>query len=270
MPALTAVIFDWAGTIVDFGSNAPMGAFVETFRQFNVDISIEEARQPMGLPKWQHIEALMHNHRIADAWAVAHGRKPTTDDIDAIFQVFTPMNARVVSQHATLIPGAAATVDALRDRGLKIGSTTGYTRDIMEPLLPLAARQGYAPDNLVCAGDLKAGRPSPLMMYRCFADLGVYPPWTVVKVDDTAPGIAEGKAAGSWTVGVAVSGNAMGLTEAQYRELPDEERAFRRDHAHAVLRQSGADVVIDSVADLLPVIDAIELRLAAGERPPAP
>ena len=89
----------------------------------------------------------------------------------------------------------------------------------------------------------------------------------MVKVDDTAPGIAEGKAAGTWTVGVAVSGNAMGLTEAQYREMPDEERAFRREHAHATLRQGGADVVIDSVADLLPVVAAIEGRLERGERP---
>ena len=269
MPALTAVIFDWAGTMVDFGSNAPMGVFVATFKQFGVDISVEEARQPMGLPKWQHIEALMHNHRIADAWEGSHGARPTKDDIDAVFKVFTPMNAKVVSHYATLIPGAADAAQALRDRGLKIGSTTGYTRDIMEPLLPLAASQGYVPDNLVCAGDLAAGRPTPLMMYRCFADLGVYPPWSVVKVDDTAPGIEEGRAAGTWTVGVAVSGNAMGLTEAQYAELPTDEKAIRRARAYGVLRNAGADVVIDSVADLLPVIDDIELRLAAGQRPPA-
>lgn len=267
MAALTAVIFDWAGTMVDFGSRAPMGVFVETFRQFGVDISVEEARQPMGLPKWQHIEALLHNHRIADAWETAHGRRPGTKDIDAIFEVFTPMNAKIVSNYATLVPGAAAAAQSLRDRGMKIGSTTGYTRDIMEPLLPLAAAQGYAPDNLVCAGDLVGGRPGPLMMYRCFADLGVSPPWSVVKVDDTAPGIAEGKAAGTWTVGVAVSGNAMGLSEQEFAELPADEQKARRDIAYASLRQTGADIVIDSVADLMPAIDDIELRLGAGERP---
>ncbi len=267
MPELKAVIFDWAGTMVDFGSRAPMGVFVKTFKQFGVDISIEEARQPMGLPKWQHIEALLRNHRIASVWEAAHGKKPDTKDIDAIFKVFTPMNARVVSDYATLVPGAAATAQALRDRGLKIGSTTGYTRDIMEPLLPLAAAQGYAPDNLVCAGDLAAGRPSPLMMYRCFADLGVYPPSSVVKVDDTAPGIEEGKAAGTWTVAVAVSGNAMGLSEDEWADLPVEEKVMRRDVAHARLRETGADWVVDSIADLIPVIEAIELRLAAGERP---
>ncbi len=267
MSALTAVIFDWAGTVVDFGSRAPMGVFVETFKRFGVDISVEEARQPMGLPKWQHIEALMGSRRIAEAWEAAHARRPTTKDIDAVFEVFTPMNAKIVSNFATLIPGAAKTVAALRARGLKIGSTTGYTRDIMEPLLPLAAAQGYAPDNLVCAGDLPGGRPSPLMMYRCFADLGVFPPWSAVKVDDTAPGIAEGKAAGTWTVGVAMSGNALGFSEQELADLPSEEREIRREAAYATLRETGADVVIDSVADLMPVIDDIERRLAAGQRP---
>ncbi|MDQ0470887.1 phosphonoacetaldehyde hydrolase [Labrys wisconsinensis] len=269
MSALKAAVFDWAGTIVDFGSRAPMGAFVEVFREFGVDIAIEEARGPMGLPKWQHIEALMHQPRIAAAWEAAHGHAPGNADIDKVYAVFTPLNARVVTNFGKLIPGAAETVRALRERGLKIGSTTGYTRDIMQPLLPVAAAQGYEPDNLVCAGDLAAGRPSPLMMYRTFADLGVWPAAAVVKVDDTDPGIAEGKAAGTWTVGVAISGNALGLSEEEWTALGTEERRKRSDAAYAALHAAGADYVIDSVADLLPVIDSIEKRLAAGERPPA-
>jgi phosphonoacetaldehyde hydrolase len=264
---LKAVVFDWAGTIVDFGSRAPMGVFVEVFKQFGVDIAIEEARSPMGLPKWQHIEALMQVPRIAQAWRVAHGQPPAKADIDKVYEIFTPLNARIVADYAELIPGAAETVGALRKAGLKIGSTTGYTRDIMQPLLAAAAAQGYAPDNLVCAGDLAAGRPTPLMMYRCFADLGVYPPSAVVKVDDTEPGIAEGRAAGTWTVGVALSGNALGLSEKEFRALAGEERERRVAAAYDTLERAGPDYVIDSVADLLPVIDAIEKRLAAGEEP---
>jgi phosphonoacetaldehyde hydrolase len=267
MDHLKAVVFDWAGTIVDFGSRAPMGAFVEVFRSFGVDITIEEARQPMGLPKWQHIEALMANPRIASAWAAAHGRQPGPAEIDRVYEVFTPLNARVVTNFSKLIPGALEAVDALRSRGLKIGSTTGYTREIMAPLLPVAAAQGYAPDNLVCAGDLVEGRPSPLMMYRCFADLGVYPPAAVVKVDDTAPGIDEGRAAGCWTVAVALTGNALGLSEEEWAAVQGAERHQRAEAARAALRATGADYVIDGVADLMPVITAIEERLAAGERP---
>ena len=268
-PRLAAVIFDWAGTMVDFGSRAPMGVFVEVFRRFGVAITVAQARGPMGLPKRPHIQALLDDREIAEAWRAAHGHAPTDADVDAIYEIFVPMNAEVVAvgDHADLVPGAAAVVEALRGRGLKIGSTTGYTRDIMERLLPVAAAQGFAPDCLVCAGDVAAGRPTPLMMYRCFLDLQVWPAAACVKVDDTEPGIAEGLAAGSWTVGVAVSGNAVGLSRDEWSALPPADQAGLRARATDRLRSAGTHMVIDTVADLEPCLDAIERRLAAGERP---
>jgi phosphonoacetaldehyde hydrolase len=264
---LKAVVFDWAGTTVDYGSRAPMGAFVEVFSQFKVELSIDEARRPMGLPKWDHIKALVSHPDIAERWQRAHGAPPTDADVGRIYEVFVPLNTRVVTDYADLIPGTVESVAHARERGLKIGSTTGYTREIMEPLLPLARAQGYAPDNLVCAGDLAAGRPTPLMMYKCFADLGVWPAQAVVKVDDTVPGIAEGLAAGCWTVGVAVSGNALGLSLEQVNALSETEREMRRTLAMRELVLGGAHYVIDSIADLPPVLDVIEGRLARGERP---
>jgi phosphonoacetaldehyde hydrolase len=264
---LKAVVFDWAGTTIDYGSRAPMGAFVEVFAQFKVELSIAEARRPMGLPKWDHIKALVTDPDIAARWQRAHGTAPTDVDVDRIYEVFVPLNTRVVADHADLIPGTVETVAHARERGLRIGSTTGYTREIMEPLLPLARAQGYVPDNLVCAGDLASGRPTPLMMYKCFADLGVWPAQAVVKVDDTVPGITEGLAAGSWTVGVAMSGNALGLSLEQLNALSETEREMRRTLAMRELVLGGAHYVIDSIADLPPVLDVIEGRLARGERP---
>lgn len=264
---LKAVVFDWAGTTIDYGSRAPMGAFVEVFSQFKVELSIAEARRPMGLPKRDHIKALVTQPDIAERWRRAHGADPTDEDVDRIYEVFVPLNARVVTDYADLIPGTIETVADARKRGLKIGSTTGYTREIMEPLLPLAREQGYAPDNLVCAGDLAEGRPTPLMMYKCFAELGVWPAQAVVKVDDTVPGIAEGLAAGTWTVGVAMSGNALGLSLVEVYALSDAERSRRCAQAMRELVLGGAHYVIDSIADLPPVLDVIEGRLARGERP---
>lgn len=265
--SLKAVIFDWAGTVVDFGSRAPMGAFVEVFRRFGVEISIDEARVPMGLPKWDHIAALGRIPRVADAWQAAHGRPFATGDVDAIYEVFVPLNAEIVTDFADLVPGVLETVAELRARGLKIGSTTGYTRDIMERLAPVAAAQGFAPDNLVCAGDLASGRPGALMMYRTFLDLGVWPAWACVKVDDTEPGILEGLAAGSWTVGVAASGNAMGLSYEELEALDDDDYLDRYERAEGTLRRAGAHIVIESVEDLIGAIDEIEGRLRRGERP---
>ncbi|HEX2009731.1 MAG TPA: phosphonoacetaldehyde hydrolase, partial [Roseateles sp.] len=216
---------------------------------------------------WDHIKALGRLPRIAAQWQARHGRPFTDTDVDHLYEVFTPMNAAVVPDFADFIPGALDTVAELRARGLKIGSTTGYNRPIMEVVSPLAAAGGYVPDNLVCAGDLAAGRPSPLMMYRCFADLGVWPADRVLKVDDTGVGIAEGLNAGCWTVGVAVSGNAVGLSLAEWRALPAAEQRALRERATAQLRAEGAHFVVDSVAELLPVLGDIEARLARGERP---
>lgn len=268
--ALKAAVFDWAGTVVDFGSRAPMGAFVEVFRRFGVEIGIEDARGPMGLPKRDHIAALFRLPHVVAKWRAAKGADPGEAAIDAVYDMFVPLNAEIVTDFADMIPGAVETVRALRARGLKIGSTTGYTREIMARLTPIAATAGYTPDTMVCAGDLAEGRPSPLMMYRVFADLGVYPPAAVVKIDDTVPGILEAKAAGTWAVGVAVTGNEFGLshadTEALRRGDPLAYEA-RRAVAARTLREAGAHYVIDGVADLLPVIDDIEGRLRARERP---
>jgi phosphonoacetaldehyde hydrolase len=265
--ALKAVVFDWAGTMVDHGSRAPMGVFVETFSSFGVEIGIEEAREPMGLPKRDHIAALMRMPRIARAWAARHGSAPDEAAIDAVYAAFVPRNVEVVADYGQLVPGAVETVSRLRDRGLRIGSTTGYTRLIMERLLPVAAAQGYAPDNLVCAGDLSAGRPTPLMMYKCFLDLAVWPAAAVVKVDDTEPGILEGRAAGSWTVGVTLTGNHCGLGEDELATLAEPDREAIRRRVGAKLTAAGADYVIDGVAALVPVLDLILGRLARGERP---
>ncbi len=262
---IQAVVFDWAGTVVDHGSRAPTGAFVRAFAQFGVAIGIADARGPMGMAKWDHIRALGQMPSVAAAWRARHGRDFTEGDVDAIFQVFEPMNIAAVRDHADIIPGAVAAIDGLRARGIRIAGTTGYTRPIMDVLEPLAAAAGYAPELTVCAGDLPAGRPTPLMMWYAMAKLGVWPAATVVKVDDTAPGIGEGKAAGTWTVGIALTGNAGGLSADELAVLPDDERARLRERAAAELRD--ADMIIDSVADLPRAVTAIDARLAAGERP---
>lgn len=264
---LKAVVLDWAGTVIDHGSLAPMGVFVRSFAEFGIDLSVDEARGPMGMAKRDHISAVMNLPRIAEAWQAKHGRLPTEGDIDKVYEVFVPMNVAVAADHAGLIEGAAETLQALRERGLKIGSTTGYTREIMAPVLPIAAAAGYEPDSLVCAGDLAWGRPTPMMMYKTFLDLGVWPAWTAVKVDDTEVGIAEGLNAGCWTVGVALSGNVFGLSEDETEELSDEDFTLRSIEAYGRLQRAGAHFVIDSVADLLPVIDEIEGMMARGERP---
>lgn len=258
MTRFKAVVFDWAGTTIDFGSFAPMGVFVEAFRRFGLEATIAEARAPMGAPKRDHIRAMLTAPRLSAEWERVHGAAPTESDIDRIYEVFVPMNEEVVAQYAQLVPGTREAVDTLRARALRIGSTTGYTRSIMERVFPVAAAQGYAPDCCVCADDLPEGRPGPLQMYQCFIDLCVYPPGTVVKVDDTEPGIAEGLSAGCLTVGVALSGNHVGRTPAELAAMAPAEVARLRDAAAASLRAAGAHHVIDTVADLPALLERLD------------
>ena len=250
MTSFKAAVFDWAGTIVDFGSFAPMGVFVKAFAEFGIEVSIKQARAPMGAPKWDHIRAMMDDPEIAAQWQAKYGAAPSDADVDKVYEIFVPMNEKVAADYADLVPGAKDAVDELRAMGLKIGSTTGYTRSIMEHVLPVAAAQGYEPDNLVCSDDLPEGRPGPLGMYKCMVDLVAYPPAAIVKVDDTAPGIGEGVAAGCVTVGVALSGNAVGLTPDELAALSPEDIAPLRAKATKILKDAGADYVIDTVADL--------------------
>lgn len=267
MKHVKAVVFDWAGTVVDHGSLAPMGAFVESFAGFGVEITIAEARGPMGMAKRPHIAAILALPRVAAAWAARHGQPPAEADIDAIYDDFLPRNRAVAARHANLIAGTAEVAAALRAGGVKIGTTTGYTRDIIAEIAPVAEAQGFRPDSIACTGDTPEGRPTPFMIYRTLLELAVWPAWAAIKVDDTEVGIAEGLNAGAWTVGVAVSGNVFGLSAEATAALPPGDFAHRRTEATARLTAAGAHYVIDSVADLMPVVTAVEGRLARGERP---
>ena len=258
MTKFKAAVFDWAGTTVDFGSFAPMGVFVKAFDEFGITATIDEARGPMGSAKWDHIRAMMDMPSIAKQWEAKYSAAPTNADVDKVYEVFVPMNEKVAADYADLIPGTLDTMAYLRGKGMKVGSTTGYTRSIMENVLPVAAAQGYEPDNLVCSDDLPEGRPGPLGMYKCMVDLVAYPPSAILKVDDTAPGIGEGVAAGCVTVGLALSGNAVGKTVEELEAMDPAEIDQLRQNATRILKDAGADHVIDTIADLPALIDRLE------------
>jgi phosphonoacetaldehyde hydrolase len=264
---LRAVILDWAGTTMDYGCYAPAVVFVEVYRRQGVPISIAEARAPMGAHKKVHIRKISQIDAVADRWQTAHGRRPGEADIDAMFQAFVPLQLACLADYADLIPG---TLDALRDfrqRGLKVGSTTGYTGDMMQILIAEAKRRGYEPDSTVCATDVPAGRPEPWMCLQNAMRLGIYPMEAIVKVGDTLPDIEEGLNAGMWTIGLAKTGNEIGLNETEIAALPPAELKSKLALAHQRMSQTGAHYVVDSITDVPPVLDAINVRLARGERP---
>ena len=249
------VIFDWAGTMVDFGCEAPVRALIEAFSRHKVAISEAAARRDMGKAKIDHVRALLALAEVDAAWRAVHGRSGSESDIASLMDHLGPLMREHAAQASTLIPGALDTYRHLRATGLKVASSTGYTRDMMQPVTASAAAQGYLPDHLVCSGETPTGRPTPLMIYKACAELGVWPLTRVVKVDDAVAGIAEGKAAGAFTVGVA-SGNELGLSLNALQELAPPERTRRLAAARQTLLDAGADLAIDSVADLIPALSS--------------
>jgi phosphonoacetaldehyde hydrolase len=265
--AIKAVVLDWAGTMIDHGCRAPVIALQRVFAEAGVPISEAEARADMGRAKRDHIRAILAEPGIAEMWRSAKGADPTEDDVTALHDAVEPLMRGAAKDCATLIPGAADLAARLRRSGVRIASCTGYTRPMMADIIPLAAEQGYAPDVVICSGETIEGRPSPLMLWKALVDLGVWPASACVKVDDAVVGIGEGRSAGAWTVGLAASGNGVGLDYAALLALPADERDKRVGAAASDLRNAGADYVIDSVADLWPVLQTIAARIDAGERP---
>ena len=267
---IKAVIFDWAGTMVDFGSMAPVQAMIDAFEAHGVAISEAEVRGDMGRAKREHIGAIMSDPAVAARWAAVKGAPPTIADGDLIHGALEPLIAAAAARLAELIPGAADVVADLAKRRVKIGSGTGYTRRTMEGVLPRAAAQGYSPEVVVCSGETPLGRPAPFMTWKALIELEAWPAQACVKVDDAAVGIEEGRHAGCWTIGVSASGNGVGLGLDAYRALTEPDRAKRVESSAALLKAAGADYVIDTVADMRPILDEIAARITAGDRPSPP
>jgi phosphonoacetaldehyde hydrolase len=264
---LKAAILDWAGTTVDYGCQAPAVVLQELFRDRGVPIGIAEARQHMGLLKKDQIQAICAIGRVSTAWSKKHGHSPSENDIAALFQEFIPRQLSCLDRYADLIPGMAETAAQLRARGMKIGTTTGYTRPMLEIIRQKAAIQGYKADSTVCPEDVGGGRPLPWMCYENAIRLKVYPLEACVKIGDTVSDVQEGLNAGMWTIAVALTGNELGLTEQELTALDENERHSRLSAARDRLTAAGAHYVIDSIAKCDAVLDEIERRLREGEAP---
>jgi phosphonoacetaldehyde hydrolase len=264
---IRAVILDWAGTAVDFGCMGPVAVFVEVFARRGVSVTIPEARGPMGLMKKDHIRAMCGMPSVAENWRQVFGRVPDESDVADMYAETEPLMAEMIARHADPVPGLIEAVAAFRDMDLRIGSTTGYTRPMMETLMPLARQRGYAPDFMACPTDAPAGRPYPYMCWQNAVALEVYPLEAVVKIGDTVSDIQEGLNAGMWTVGLTEQGNEMGFPEAELSAMPPARRRERLEAAENRLVGAGAHFLARRIGDCPAIIEEISSRLALGDRP---
>jgi len=265
--SLKAAILDWAGTTVDYGSFAPTAAFIKVFERHGVKIEIEHARAPMGLMKKDHLRAISRLPEVDHRWQEVHEQPCRPEDVDAMFAEFVPLQIECLAEYAGVIPGTLDAVKEFHNLGMKIGSTTGYTREMMEILVPEAKKNGYEPDAWVAASDVPAGRPYPWMCFQNAIKLQVYPMDAYVKIGDTLVDVEEGLNAGMWTIGLALSGNEIGMTQVETEALSPEVLASRRKQISTRMCQAGAHYVVDGIWECIPIIHEINYRLSRGERP---
>jgi phosphonoacetaldehyde hydrolase len=265
---LQAVILDWSGTTADNWVIAPARAFVEVFAEFKVPITMEEAREPMGLLKSAHLKALLETPSIAKRWNKQYGRDPDpSTDLPKMMERFNPLQLACLPQYCKLIPGTASTVKTLRNKfGLKIGTTTGFMRPMVDILLTHAKKQGYEPDVNVAGDEVDYPRPFPYIVYANMYKLGILNADAVLKVDDTVGGIGEGLNGSTWTAALSHTSNYMTINRPDHG-LSKEEFEARGQRSREILLKSGAHYVVRDINHLPHVVQDINRRLANGEKP---
>lgn len=248
---IEAVIFDWAGTAVDYGCFAPVQAFREAFAHYDVPVTMEETRKPMGMLKRDHIRTMMKMERIAAEWKRVHGREASEEDVEAVYAQFEPKLFSILENYSSPKPFVLETVDTLRKMGIKIGSSTGYTDTMMDIVVKGAAKEGYSPDFWISPDGVGGkGRPYPYMIFENMKVLGVSSVKNVVKVGDTVSDIREGVSAGVWSVGVIEGSSELGLTQEEFEQMSPEQKEKECCRVEQVFRKAGADFVIDNLSQL--------------------
>ncbi|KFL34686.1 MULTISPECIES: phosphonoacetaldehyde hydrolase [unclassified Sulfurospirillum] len=265
LKGVQGVICDWAGTMVDFGSLSPVAAFKEAFERYGFEVSFEEIRTFMGMLKFEHTKAILALAK--ERFLKQFGRYPTEEDARAIYHSFEPALFDSLAHYSKPIRGAVQFAEVLKQRGIQLGSTTGYTCSMMEVVTHEAAKEGYRPDCYVSPSAYLPGRPHPFMIYKNAIELEIYPLSSIIKIGDTISDIHEGLNAGCWSIGVAMSGNELGLSYEEMEALPKELLSEKCALARKRLYDAGAHYVIDGIWEALPLLEIINEKIIQGEKP---
>ena len=255
MKKTEAIIFDWAGTTVDYGCFAPVKAFISAFKEYKITPTVEEVRKPMGIAKRDHVKAMLEMPRIAAEWERLYGRPVEEKDVDAIYERSEELIFEVLPEYSAPKPYVCETVQKLRDAGIKIGSTTGYNDEMMAIVTEKAAEQGYAPDCWFSPNSTGfVGRPYPFMIFNNLQTLKVSSVSAAIKVGDTVADILEGKNAGMKTVGIIEGSSLMAFSEEEFNALTEEDKAKERDRVFKVYKECGADYIINDIRGLCDIV----------------
>ena len=189
--------------------------------------------------------------RISRLWEEIHGTVPGEEEAQKLFSIFEDKLMSILHLYADPKPGVTEAVELLREKGIKIGSTTGYTDKMMEIVVPAAASKGYAPDVWFSPDSTgQKGRPYPYMIFRNMEALGLMDVCRVIKVGDTVSDIREGKNAGVLSAGIVTGSSEMGLSLEEFEALSPEEREEQCRRTEEKFLAAGADRVYRTLNEL--------------------
>lgn len=261
------VIFDWAGTTVDYGCVGPVAVIQRLFKKKGIILTNEDVRKDMGLLKIDHLRLLIKIPSVRTQIEKTGLLKNEEEYIQNIYNDFEPEIKRVLPEYSSLVPNLKKTLEFLRTNQLKIGSTSGYTQEMMDILAPLAKTQGYSPDYWISSSQVPNGRPYPWMIYRNAEILGLNELHKVVKIGDTVSDINEGKNAGCWTIGLLEGSSEVGISLEERKSISIEKLNTLKQKAKKAYEQANADFIINSISEVPETIELIHDKILKGERP---
>ena len=255
---IEAVIFDWAGTTVDYGCFAPVEAFRQAFEEVGIRPTTEEIRQPMGLSKRLHVQTMFEMTRISAQWKEIYGQPWTEQDVERVYLRSEELILSILPDYSQPISHVVEATAALRKHGIKIGSTTGYNNEMMSLVVPAADKAGYSPDCWFSSDSTnRIGRPYPYMIFKALETLKVSSVQAAVKVGDTVADIQEGQNAGLITVGILEGSSLMAFSQAEYEALTPEQRSNEMDRVRKIYQDCGANYVVRNMSELPNLLECL-------------
>lgn len=259
MKKIEAVILDWSGTIVDYGCMATEENYREIFQEFGISLTTKEIRAKMGIEKVDHIRAILESERVSKLWYKNTGIEPNEGDVRELNRRFENKIFEKVEKYSLPKEYVKQALEKIRESGIRIGSTTSYSTEVMEFLTKIAAKKGIIVDCWINADQVNGqGRPNPYMIFKNMEKMGVSSVRNVIKVGDTVNDIKEGINAGVVTVGVIDGSSEMGLSYAEFEALSDEDKNISRKKVHDKFKNAGANYIINDFRTLPYIVAQIE------------
>ena len=260
---IRCVIFDLGGTLIDKYSMSPLVNLRKAFAFQYVNLCNSLITKDMGMKKLDHIYALAKEDSFKEQFKQVYGRHHDESDLFDIYNIFCSLQRKSLRTDVELIPETKKTIDYLRERDIKIGVTTGFSKDQMNIALDLLHKHDIIPDASVSSTCFNhPGRPNPYMIHHLMNELKISDPRKILKVDDTCVGIQEGLNAGCLTVGVARWSINMNVTsEEEQDNLTDKTIKEKLNKSRSILLKEDPTYLINTLDELKYCIDPLYLNL---------